>query len=91
VVKGSFINLLNLGFQEKQTRVCNLDWTSKSMLYFEGASRVLAFFDFLYNNMLEVFNTMATDVPLLLAPVPFLNASLHQLDVKASLPLEQEL
>eukprot|EP00884_Botryococcus_braunii_P004524 jgi/Botrbrau1/14072/Bobra.182_3s0019.1 len=77
--------LSDLG-QEKAVKMPSTDGTSKSMLFFEGASSVMGFFDFLYNNMLEALTTSASDVPILLAPVPFLNATLHQLDMKR-LPL----
>lgn len=58
-----------------------IDGTPRSLLYFEGLPQVQGFFEFLYNNMLEIF-TSASDVPLLIAPVPFVNANLQQLDLK---------
>lgn len=61
------------------------------MLFFEGASSVMGFFDFLYNNMLQALTTTSADVPLLLAPVPFINATLHQLELKARTAFDRAL
>jgi hypothetical protein len=51
------------------------------MLLFEGKANVTGFFDYLYNTVVEPA-AASVDVPLLLAPVPFLNASLQQLNMQ---------
>lgn len=59
------------------TLAAGIDNKPESLLFFEGASRVHGLFEYLLCE--HSSSTELADVPLLLAPVPFLGATLHQL------------
>jgi hypothetical protein len=54
-----------------------IDNKPESLLFFDGTSRVHGLFEYLLFDTIS--STEQVDVPLLIAPVPFLGASLHQL------------
>lgn len=58
-----------------------VDGKPASLLFFSGSSEVHGAFDFLFTEAFKLAGDDC-DVPLLLAPVPFMNAALHQLKPK---------
>ena len=60
-----------------------IDNTSRSLALFQGAAAVQGLFDYLFSEALGSKGA-GTDVPLLMAPVPFSGACLHQLQPQAS-------
>lgn len=65
----------------------SIDGKPASLLFFEGATRVHGLFEHL---LFEASSSSEhTDVPLLMAPVPFLGASLQQLQAQVRVLMQQ--
>ncbi|CAL8467510.1 g7048 [Coccomyxa elongata] len=69
--------LLEIGQRKAPTSAAGIDGKPASLVFFEGATRVHGLFEHLLFE--AVTSSEQTDVPLLMSPVPFLGASLHQL------------